>query len=261
MKILLSNDDGVYDRGIVLMANRLAGLGYSVTVVAPDRERSGAGHAISPHSLHIHKVDFSGYGESVRVFKCNGTPADCVMLGLNVVAPDTELVLTGINSGPNLGCDVFYSGTAAAAREGYFENRRSVAVSLCMSSSPETAHYETALAAVESLVADVDVLFGDAPAFLNMNVPNIPPSEVKGFRMTFAGRRRYRDRVQVTPDPDGGKCYWVAGTPADDEERDGSDVTAVNEGFVALTFLKCDTTDYDLNGRIDFGELSKIKLR
>ena len=261
MKILLSNDDGVYDRGIVLMANRLAASGHDVTVVAPDRERSGAGHAISPYSLHLHRVEYSLYDKNVAVFKCNGTPADCVMLGINVAAPETGLVLTGINSGPNLGCDVFYSGTVAAAREGYFEDRRSVAVSLCMYASQDVAHYETALAAVDAVVSNVDVLFGEKPAFLNMNVPDIAPSEVKGFRMAFAGRRRYRNRIQCSSAPDGGTCWWVSGTPADDEEEPGSDVSAVNEGFVALTFLKHDTTDYDLNGRMDFGVLNKMKLR
>lgn len=261
MKILLSNDDGIHDSGIVLMANRLARSGHAVTVVAPDRERSGAGHSITTdHSLFLRGGEYFGYDKAVKTFRCNGTPADCVMLGANVAEPGAELVLTGINSGPNLGCDVFYSGTAAAAREGYFENRRAVAVSLCIESSEEEMHYETALAAVEALVANLNIFFVKTPALLNMNVPNIPLSELKGFRITSAGRRRYRDRVQCSPAPDGEACYWVRGFPAVEEERQDSDVIAVNEGFVALTFLQYDTTDYELNKHVDAGALSKIKL-
>jgi 5'-nucleotidase len=252
MKILVSNDDGVYARGIVLLANRLAELGHSVTVLAPDRERSGAGNSISTSPLRIKPETFPEYDPRVAAFKCSGTPADCAMVGLNEVFPEAELVVSGINSGPNLGCDVFYSGTVAAAREGYFENRRSIAVSLDLGARGKKGeHYETALLAVEAIVGNLDAVFGETPgaALLNVNVPNILPSEVRGFRMTSAGRRRYRNRVQACAAPEGGKVYWVGGTPLVDEEREDSDARAVNDGFVALTFLTHDTTDYALNGR------------
>jgi 5'-nucleotidase len=118
MKILISNDDGIYARGIVLLANRLTELGHGVTVVAPDRERSGAGNSLSLSPLRVRPETFPEYDARVAAFKCSGTPADCALIGLLEVAPDAELLLSGINSGPNLGCDVFYSGTVAAAREG-----------------------------------------------------------------------------------------------------------------------------------------------
>ena len=266
MKILLSNDDGIYASGIVLMANRLAELGHEISVVAPDCERSGAGHSISTNSLQLDQGVFPGYLPQVRTFKCNGTPADCVMLGVEIATPDAELVLAGINSGPNLGCDVFYSGTVAAAREGYFENRRSVAVSLALDFSDKTGgkqHYETAVYAVEQIVANLELFFGEntTAALLNMNIPNRPISELEGFKMTFAGRRRYRNRIQSCKAPRDGLCYWVRGYPADDEELEGSDVKAVNDGFVALTFLRHDTTDYDLNASVDSHLLNKIKLK
>ncbi|MDR2174572.1 MAG: 5'/3'-nucleotidase SurE [Synergistaceae bacterium] len=254
MKILVSNDDGIYARGIVLLANRLAGLGHGVTVVAPDRERSGAGNSVSTAPLSLKPESFPEYDTRVAAFKCSGTPADCALVGLEEVVPDAELVLSGINSGPNLGCDVFYSGTVAAAREGYFEGRRSIAVSLDLDAArcKRREHYETALLAVEAVIGNLDIVFGqdpNSPALLNVNVPNISPSEVRGFRAAAAGRRRYRNRVQACAAPEGGKIYWVGGTPSLDEEREDSDARAVNDGFVALTFLTHDTTDYALNGR------------
>lgn len=249
MKILISNDDGVHAPGIISMSNRLAELGHSVTVVAPDRERSGAGHSITTTSLHLKEKRLPGYDPRVQTVECNGTPADCVMLGLGVVAPGADLVLSGINSGPNLGCDVFYSGTVAAAREGYFGNRRALAVSLVVGDTDE-AHYETGVRAVEGLVAHLEVLFKFKPAksaaLLNVNVPNLPLSEVKGFKTTFAGRRRYQARVRAES-----SHYWVGGAPVDAEEPEGSDVKAVNDGFIALTFLQYDTTDYELNRHLD----------
>jgi 5'-nucleotidase len=183
------------------------------------------------------------------------------MLGLEVVAPDTELVLTGINNGPNMGCDVFYSGTVAAAREGYFGNRRSIAVSLVTDSfpPPQKEHYETAVYAVEALTANLEVFFGGlTAALLNVNVPNLPLSETKGFKISFAGRRRYQERVQRGSVPGRGPCYWVQGVTMDSEEEEGSDVKAVNDGFIALTFLQHDTTDYELNRRIGVEEIAKL---
>ncbi|MDR1622422.1 MAG: 5'/3'-nucleotidase SurE [Synergistaceae bacterium] len=263
MKILISNDDGVHAPGIICMSNRLAELGHDVTVVAPDRERSGAGHSITTSSLHLKQETFPGYDPRVRTFRSNGTPADCVMLGMEVVTPDAELVLSGINSGSNMGCDVFYSGTVAAAREGYFENRRSVAVSLVLGGTiqnqgADEKHYETAVRAVEALAANLEVLFGSSPALLNVNVPNIPLSQVKGFKITFTGRRRYQGRIQTGAVPGGKPCYWVGGTSVDSEELEGSDVKAVHDGFIALTFLRHDTTDYGLNRRIGAEEIGKL---
>jgi 5'-nucleotidase len=251
MKILISNDDGVHAPGILCVSNRLAELGHVVTVVAPDRERSGAGHSITTTSLHLRRETIPGYDPRVRTFKCNGTPADCALLGLEIVAPETELLLAGINSGPNLGCDVFYSGTVAAAREGYFENRRSIAVSLVVNSAGGENHYETAVYAAEALVANSEALFGTnaGAALLNVNVPDIPLSELKGFKISRVGRRRYQGRIQTGVTPGGKPSYWVGGTVMDSEELEDSDVKAVNDGFVALTFLQHDTTDYELNRR------------
>ncbi|MDR3264448.1 MAG: 5'/3'-nucleotidase SurE [Synergistaceae bacterium] len=266
MKILLSNDDGVYAPGIVLLANELASRGHAVTVVAPDRGRSGAGHSITTdHSLSLQRETYSGYDGAVNAFKCNGTPADCVMAGLVLAEPKAELVLSGINSGANLGCDVYYSGTVAAAREGYFENRRSIAVSLCLTSRSKEAHYESALAAVAVLLDHSDAFFGKDPdgraACLNVNIPNLPPSEIRGFRTAFAGRRRYENRILSCAAPNREDWFQVTGTPVEREEPEGSDVRAVNEGFVALTFLRHDTTDYRLNESVDSGTIQKIKLR
>lgn len=261
MKILISNDDGVHAPGIVAMSNRLAALGHTVTVSAPDRERSGAGHAITTdHTLFLRNVAFGAYDKKVKVYKSNGTPADCVMLGLKLAEPEAEIILTGINSGPNLGCDVYYSGTTSAAREGYFENRRAMAVSLCLADDDQEEHYETAVHAVETVLSNMESFFDKKPALINMNVPNLPLTEVQGLKIAFAGRRRYRDRILVSSVPGGEACYWLRGRPADHEELEGSDVMAVKKGFVALTYLKYDTTDYELNGQAYNREVEDIKL-
>jgi 5'-nucleotidase len=119
--------------------------------------------------------------------------------------------------------------------------------------SEEREHYETALLAVEAIIGNLDALFGGGPdggVLLNVNVPNLPAAEIRGFRMTAAGRRRYHDRVQAGTTPGGGKIYWVGGIPSADGEREDSDFRAVNDGFVALTFLTYDTTDYALNEKV-----------
>ena len=263
MKILLSNDDGLYAPGIVLLANRLAEIGHCVVVVAPDRERSGAGHSITTeHPLYLRKTSVSGYSKNVETYKSNGTPSDCVMLGLYRVLSDADLVLAGINSGPNLGCDVFYSGTAAAAREAAFEKRRAMALSLCLSSKTKEEHYETAVAVSEILVAGAEDLFEEGrETFLNVNIPNIPLERLKGFRSTFTGRRRYRDRVLDCASPGRDKMYWLRGTPQEEEELEGSDVKAVMNDFVALSFLQYDTTDYKQNEHLGKNLATKIKLK
>ncbi|MDR1741108.1 MAG: 5'/3'-nucleotidase SurE [Synergistaceae bacterium] len=261
MKILVTNDDGIYAPGIIALANRAAELGHDVTVVAPDRARSGAGHAITSSAILVHRQTvcshgaFQGYDPRVTAFSCDGTPADCAIVGLvKIMRGQTDLLLSGINSGPNLGCDVFYSGTVAAAREGYFEGVRSIALSL-----NGEDHYESAVQAAEAIIApeNIDAILGlgagdsrpqtvphRAAALLNVNVPNLPPSEIKGFRAASCGRRRYRERLAETTAPDGRAVYWLHGPTADDEERPDSDVIAVNEGFIAMTFLTHDTTDY-----------------
>ncbi|MDR1377795.1 MAG: 5'/3'-nucleotidase SurE [Synergistaceae bacterium] len=257
MNLLLSNDDGVHAPGIIALANRLAELGHTVTVVAPDRERSGVGHALTTTSLHLKSGPFPSYDDRVKTFKCNGTPADCVMLGVEIVVPEAELVLSGINDGPNMGNDVFYSGTVAAAREGHFENRWALAASL-VSKRNETLHYKTAVYAVETLLANLNILFeGEKhPSLLNVNIPNVPLVELRGFKMASAGCRRYRDRIQTAETP-WGRTYWIQGIPYG-EEPENSDVRVVAEGFVALTYLHYDTTDYSLNARIDENALKKI---
>jgi 5'-nucleotidase len=257
MNLLLSNDDGVHAPGIIAMANRMAELGHTVTVVAPDRERSGVGHALTTSSLHLKNESFPGYDGRVRTFRSNGTPADCVMLGVEVAAPEAELVLSGINDGPNMGDDVFYSGTVAAAREGHFENRRALAASL-VSKRNETPHYETAVYVVETLVDNLDLFFDKEshPAFLNVNIPNVPLSELQGFKMASAGCRRFRDRIRTVETPRG-LTYWIQGVPYGGEPED-SDVKVVAGGFVALTYLHHDTTDYALNAVIDEKTLKNI---
>ncbi|MDO9509387.1 MAG: 5'/3'-nucleotidase SurE [Thermovirgaceae bacterium] len=244
MKILVSNDDGVFAPGIVTLTGALESKGYCPCVVAPDRERSSVGHAITlTRPLRIWKIEGGGYSRDIKVFASDGTPSDCVVLGLETVAPESEMVISGINRGPNLADDLTYSGTVSAAMEGHFLGKPSIAVSLNCVPGDEYENYETAAGAVVSILHRLmDFPFPEG-ILLNVNVPNIPGSAVRGFRVTRKGIRIYREKVTSLKDPKGRSCYWISGRP-DDVMDEGSDVRAVSEGFVSITPIHMDMTHY-----------------
>ena len=244
MRILVSNDDGVFAPGIITLAQILHNQGYRPCVVAPDRERSSVGHAITLHRpLRLRSIRGGGYPEHLEVFSCDGTPSDCVVLGLEAVAPDSEMVLSGVNRGPNLADDLTYSGTVSAAMEGLFLGKPSIAVSLDCRPDVEEEHYGTAAEAVVFILGKVKEYPLPKNIFLNVNVPNVPVSEVKGFRITRKGARVYKEKVTPLKDPKGRSCYWISGRPEDVSE-DGSDIGAVFEGYVSITPIHMDMTHY-----------------
>ena len=241
MKILVVNDDGVTSPGIVALASALRTLG-DVTVVAPDRDRSGVGHSISiAHPLEITRVE----GRDVPTYACSGTPADCVVLGAYEFcggAPD--FVISGINRGANLADDISYSGTVAAAVEGVLLGASAIAVSLA-ASWPETAstHYWDVAAAIACEQARAMVRAPLEPGvFLNVNVPNVSARDLRGVRYTRQGRKRYADRVSKTID-DGRAIYaWVWGTHDARDNGADADILAVDAGYASVTPLRVDRT-------------------
>jgi len=234
--ILVTNDDGVYSPGIQILAKRLRELD-EVVIVAPDRERSAAGHSMTLHRpLLIEEIKES-------VYSVNGTPTDCVNIavkGLLKEAP--RLVVSGINKGPNLGDDVTYSGTVAGAIEGILLGIPSFAVSLAARENFRFA--EAAEVAFRTAVQISEQRRLPAGTLLNVNVPNLPLSEIQGTLITRLGKRIYHQMTVERVDPRGKKYYWIGGGEPDWEREEGTDLDAVDRKFVSVTPLHLDFTDY-----------------
>ncbi len=239
--ILVTNDDGVYSPGIQILAKRLRELD-SVAIVAPDRERSAAGHSMTLHRpLLIEEL-------KELMYSVNGTPTDCVNIAVKGLLKETpRLVISGINKGPNLGDDVTYSGTVAGAIEGILLGIPSFAISL--TAREDFLFAEAAEVAVRTAG---QVLEQGLPAgtLLNINVPNLPISEMQGTRITRLGKRIYHQMTVERVDPRGKKYYWIGGGEPDWEREEGTDLDAVDRKYVSITPLHLDMTDYSSFGRL-----------
>lgn len=232
-RILVTNDDGVYSEGIKLLAEALEPLG-EVWVVAPDREQSATGHSLTLHRpLRLRKLD-------ARRFGVDGTPTDCVNLGVLFLMQDTppDIVVSGINFGLNLGDDVTYSGTVSATFESSLLGIPSVAFSQEVG---EGFSFEPGARFARQLVETVLADGHDGELLLNVNFPNADP--FRGVRFTRLGHRVYQQAVVEKVDPRGRNYYWIAGTPVW-EQAEGTDHAAIAAGEVAVTPLHLDLTDY-----------------
>jgi len=233
MRILLSNDDGYFAPGLAALAEGLAGLG-EITVVAPERDRSGASNSLTldrPLSLR----------QASNGFKyVNGTPTDCVHMAVTGILDfEPDVVVSGINSGSNMGDDTLYSGTVAAATEGYLLGIPSIAVSLV---GTLFEHYETAARIARSLVERIERAPFGAPVLLNVNVPDIPFDEVTGVEVTRLGRRHKAQPVVAGKNPRGETVYWVGQAGAAREAGPGTDFYALERRAVSITPLQVDLT-------------------
>lgn len=237
MRILISNDDGIEAEGINQLILCLQE-DHEIFVVAPDRERSATGHKITmDRPLRVKERVYPG--SSARGWAVDGTPADCVKLGLEALIPaPPELVISGINFGPNLGTDVLYSGTVSAAIEGIINGVPAIAISLA---SYEHKDFSESGKLIKELVARLgQELTRDR--LLNIN---IPPGRIKGIKVTRLGNRRYINIFDKRIDPRGRVYFWMGGEPFDLDEQDpDTDVWAVREGYVSITPLHFDLTDH-----------------
>jgi 5'-nucleotidase len=233
MRILLSNDDGYQSPGLSVLANTLSAIA-EITVVAPDRDRSGASNSLTlERPIRARKVE-NGF---VRV---DGTPTDCVHLAITgLLDEEPDMVVAGINAGPNLGDDVLYSGTVAAATEGRFLGYPAMAVSI---NSFEPRHLETAAAVVRRLVGDLPRAALDRDLILNVNVPDLPIDRLRGIRATRLGHRHKAEPVYRSTDPRGQPVYWVGSPGGEQDAGEGTDFHAIREGFVSVTPLQVDLT-------------------
>lgn len=246
MKILLTNDDGVTSQGIQMISKLLADRGWLEAVIAPDRERSGSGHSLTvERPIRVHPLGPGIFPGGVSAYSCDGTPTDCVSVGLDTLVPQADFVVSGINKGPNMGDDITYSGTVCAALEAVMLGRPAVAVSLCTRPGDAFGHNTTAAIAATVVLEYVFQAGLPEGVLLNVNVPNLPMRDIKGFMLTGRGKRAYRDKFVCVKDPSGRDCYWLAGNVAE-EHADGTDVSAVADGFVSVTPIQTDMTNYSL---------------
>lgn len=245
MKILVSNDDGIHALGIQSLVEVLSKIeGAEIYVAAPNTQKSACGHGITITApIIVNETSLEG---AVRAWKIQGTPADCVKLGvermrLEGIQPD--LIFSGINMGPNLGTDVIYSGTVSAAMEGVVLGFPSIAISL---DSHNPTHYESAqeiaIKVCEQALANLD-----GGTVLNVNVPDLPMNEIKGIKITTQGKREYDEWFEARQNPRGESYYWYSGKPVVYEGlSDDIDVIAVQSGYVSITPLHYDLTKYEL---------------
>ncbi|MCX6126055.1 MAG: 5'/3'-nucleotidase SurE [Proteobacteria bacterium] len=242
---LLSNDDGVHAPGLRELARAVRGIG-DVVIVAPHVERSASSHALSIHlPLRFEEIE-------PGVFAVEGTPADCIMMACRkLLRRKPNWVLSGINRGANLGIDTMYSGTVAAAMEGVIHGIPGIAVS-CYGRAREQLHYETASRVVLMLLERQE-LFADLTraALLNVNVPNLPWSRIKGVRVSGLGKRIYEEEMQEGTDPRGRAYFWIGAGGEMFADIPNSDCLLIDQGYVTVSVLRPSLLDEQGNAQLE----------
>jgi 5'-nucleotidase len=236
MRILVSNDDGIHAPGIQCLARHLRTVA-DVRVVAPDRDRSGASNSLTlVHPLRAQELENGDMG-------VDGTPTDCVHLAITgLLDREPDLVISGINAGANMGDDVLYSGTVAAAMEGRFLGLPAIAVSLV---GPRLQHYDAAARVVLNLLDRLHRVPLPAATILNVNVPDLPFEQIRGVQATRLGHRHKSESVVKASDPRGRPIYWVGPAGPEQDAGPGTDFFAVREGCVSVTPIQVDLTQYE----------------
>ncbi|MBI2364399.1 MAG: 5'/3'-nucleotidase SurE [Deltaproteobacteria bacterium] len=237
MIILLSNDDGIQSEGLTALDDALRSVA-DVYTVAPDRAQSSMSHALTLHRpLRVNEL-------GPRRLSVDGTPVDCVKLALTGLLPvRPDLVISGINKGPNLGDDIIYSGTVSAAIEGALLGLPAIAMSLV---TFKDFDFRASADFIMHLLGQIRQREIPPKTLLNVNVPPIPKGEIKGWRLTRMGKRHYSENIVERVDPRGGKYYWIGGDDLGFAQDDGTDGVAVQEGYVSVTPLQVDLTNFEL---------------
>lgn len=253
MRLLLTNDDGIFAMGITVLREAFEG-SEELYVIAPDRERSAAGHSITVHRpLRVREAGFRRKG--LRGWVVDGTPTDCVKLGLEALLPEKpDFLISGINRGPNVGTDVLYSGTVSAAVEGVINGIPSIAVSLATHDEPD---YSYAVRFVQDLVKEVGNHTLPPGTLLNVNVP---PGKPKGIKVAKLGDIRYVNVIDRRTDPRGRVYFWMAGEPLDLNGNDpDTDVWAVKQGYISISPVQIDLTNYSFLKELNNWSLPSIR--
>lgn len=235
MKILLSNDDGYLAPGLNILADHLSNIA-EITVVAPERNRSGASNSLTLDRPLSVKQASNGF------YYVNGTPTDCVHIALTGLMQEMpDMVISGINDGANMGDDTLYSGTVAAATEGYLLGIPSFAVSM---SQHQALYFETAAQIVVDLVKKYSQSAFSQPTLLNINVPDLPVDEIKGKQVTRLGKRHKAEPVIQLQTPRGETVYWVGAAGQPNDGGEGTDFYAVEQGYVSISPIQVDLTKH-----------------
>ena len=261
LNILVSNDDGIHSPGIQALGRALKKLGH-VTMVAPEREQSTMGHALTLHKpVRLFKVRSE---PGMDQYAMSGTPADCVYVGLRwVLKSKPDIIVSGINNGVNLGNDIYYSGTIAAAREGAVRDIPAIAASLDYHADPgekKEAHFDDAAEYLASLVTKVLATRLPTNCLLNVNFPNVPFSKIKGTRVARQGLRMYTDSVKERRDNRNKPYFWLGGTYKGFQNIAGSDCEVLDKGYISITPCRLDLTQYEYMEALSKLELDPKKI-
>lgn len=235
MRILISNDDGIMANGIKILSETLA-QDHEVYVIAPDRERSAAGHSLTLHTpLRVEELEAKNGIK--RCFVTTGTPGDCVKMGISAILSAEErpdMVISGINHGPNLGSDILYSGTVSCAMEGAMLDCPSIAVSLASMRS-DLEDFKFAAQFIKGLLPKLEQFQFPKKTILNVNVPSLDPEDISGVAITELGRKMFTDDYEKRVDPRGKVYYWMAGELINEPEDAQTDIAAVRNNKISIT--------------------------
>lgn len=241
MNILITNDDGINANGIKELAKSISKIA-NVYVVAPESQKSATGHSITIHNpIMVQKAYIE---EGIKAYSISGTPADCVKVAIEGLFKDIniDLVISGINNGSNLGTDVIYSGTVSAAIEGLVLNKPSIAVSYDELNVSDEVYKEASkyiVKLVNNMKNKLDLL---KDCILNINIPN---SEIKGYKITKLGERKYDNVMEERISPFGQRYFWIGGNIKDLEQDEDSDITCIKEGYISITPVNIEMTNLD----------------
>jgi len=245
MHLLVSNDDGISAPGLMALARAMCEFG-KVTVIAPEENQSTNGHRKTlTKPLRINPVRFA---DNITAYSSDGSPADCVAVALlGFISEPVDLVVSGINRGPNLGQDLTYSGTVAAAFEGTISGKPSVAFSLDNRNASTDVDYLVAAQIARRVVAQVIDHGLPLLTLLNVNIPALPEAQIRGMQITRQGMSLYHDELVTRIDPYGRPYYWIGGeAPTGDVSVEGTDIRAVHDGYVSVTPIHLDMTVHSL---------------
>lgn len=242
MRILISNDDGIFSEGIYALAKHLSFIG-EVIVVAPNTERSAVGHGITMHHpLRVDKIRF--FDTTIEAYSVNGTPADCVKLAVEalLVEKRPDIVVSGINNGSNLGTDVIYSGTVSAAVEAAILDIPSIAISMA---DVNIKQYDDAAKFACTMVNKIFHYGPMKDTIVNINYPTCSKEKIRGTKITTLGIRKYTNAFEERKDPRGNIYYWISGKVKDLKQNKDSDILAVKDNYISITPIHFDLTHYN----------------
>jgi len=245
MRILVTNDDGIAAKGLQVLADAVGQLG-EVTIVAPAVERSAIGHAITLYDpLRVEKFYL---GEKFFGYAVNGTPADCVKIAAKaLMEKPPDIVLSGINPGTNIGTNSIYSGTVSAAIEGSIMGVAALAISTTAEENPD---YDFAAQLAVKLAKKIIEEGPNSELLLNINIPDLPSSQIKGIIITRQGRSKYREHFEKRVDPQKREYYWLTGEMTNVEDGEDVDFHAIKNGYISITPLQYDLTNYVVKHRL-----------